>query len=210
MPALGLTLGVAVHGQVTATGGQVRKVFNVFVYRCPNPGGAGLLNNFIATFDTAVWAVVAPRLHADYTGVEYVGYLPAFMDVGLGTSFPNTQNGAVAGGRLPVDAAVNVGLLTGLRGKTFQGMKRFGPIGTADVVSDRLTPAAVAAWGPALAAMTATIMDPFARLFIPVVLSRQLSTPPPPTFIAIGADILSARLNRTIGLARHRRERTQR
>src|SRR5215475_584131 len=206
---------IAVHGQVTASGGQVRPVLNVFTYDAYGsilyPGTTKA--NLATRFRASVWAHFFPVLHTDYTGVDIGVWFPSSTGDVYQLTGIVPQNGTRTGARLPISSAVYVGVRSGLRGIWYRGSKRLAPISESDVVSDELTAPAQAAFQTAVnfcAFAFSTGAGPTFILWHPVVWSQTISTPPPDVNSQVGADVISAHPNLTISTWRHRRERTVR
>jgi hypothetical protein len=210
MPVLAPVVSLAVRGLVVASGGQVRKVVNVFSYQ--NTGGPGPpfdLNGLATQFHLTAWTLIAPFLHTDYAGDAYIAYLDPLLNPPGTLTTQAPPNGGTAGGREPISACVNFWCQTGLRGKSFRSVKRFGPVPTSLVTKDELTPAAQAALQVQVNKLLLPLATADGNTFGAVLLSRQLSTEGPPA-VFVGAPLTAVVVNRTLGLARHRRERTQR
>lgn len=211
MPVLpGGVLTIACIGSVVSSSGQTRRVVNVFSYEHIAGGfPPGWPGDFTGAFENTVWSNVAALLHTDYTAGSYDVYdspkvePPALFSTGMFVS------GGTAGGREPISACVNWWVQTGFRGKSYRSVKRLGPVASSQVVSDELTPAALAAWQAAANTALTTLVTPLGVTWAPRLLSRQLSSVGPPP-VYWGAALSAVTVNRTIGLARHRRERTQR
>jgi hypothetical protein len=210
MPALGVIAQIVVQATVTSTGGQTCKVYNGFVYR-HSAGGfhAGWPGSLLASFAATVWNGIAALLHTDYAGFQYTLILPQTAPTPFTTLAPSASGGT-GGSRLPLQQAVYTSLRSSLRGKHYQGRKRFGPVAESQVVGDELTPAAQAAWNAAVAPMLGNLVLPFGDTWTPVIWSQTLSGNPPTLPPTIGADLSSVAVYKTLGFARHRRERTRR
>lgn len=205
---------IAVECKVVASGGQVRPVWNVFTYE--STGGVGytvtVKNALATTFRTGVWNRLRPVLSTDLVGVMIWVWLPSIT----GDTFTSTivpGNGTRTGSRLSVSSAVYCYVSSGIRGRWYNGSKRFGPVSTSDVSGDELTPAAKTTWQTACNAVARFTTTGAGITFVqwnPVVWSRKLSTPPPDVNAQVGADVIGGTPYATLSTWRHRRERTVR
>jgi len=210
MPVLAPVVSLAVRGLVTASGGQIRTVVNVFSYQnTAGPGPPFDLNSFATTFHLTAWTLVAPFLHTDYLGDAYIAYTDPLLNPPGTLTTQAPPNGGTAGGREPISSCVNFWCQTGLRGRSFRSVKRFGPVPTSIVSGDELTAAAQAAMQVQVNKLLLSFTTADGNTWSPVLLSRQLSTEGPPA-VFVGAPLTAITVNRTLGLARHRRERTKR
>lgn len=204
----------AVEGTVLATGGVSRKVVNVFNYET----GGGVLYSTLnkvamaTQFNAAIWSNIAPLLHQSYVGSTIrVWLLNIAGDTPSATIAPS--NGAKAGNRLPLSVALYSSTLSGVRGRWYNGSKRYGPVAEGDVVGDELTATAQASWQIAAAFAAQSWVFNLAMLFLPhlpVVWSRYLAEAVPPPAGQIVAQLTGTHLNKTLSSWRHRKERTVR
>lgn len=210
MPTLAPVVSIAVRGLVTATGGQVRKVVNVFSYEnTAGPGPPFDLNDFATTFHVRTWTFVAPFLSTDYRGDAYLAYTDPLLNPPGTLTTQTPPNGGTAGPRLPLSTCATFRCRTGLRGKSYSSVKRFGPIPESAVVGDELTPAAQASLQGQANLLLNSFTTADGNVWAAVLLSRLLSSEGPPA-VFVGAPLTTLSVNRTLGLARHRRERTVR
>jgi hypothetical protein len=200
---------IVVQGTTPETGGTTKNVFNVFHYvqspTVANPTGpVAVANAFLST----VWGTIATALSVSWTGSSCLArYLDGATNVFQAAGVPG--NGAAALPRLPNDTAVVTPLSTNLRGKNFRGTKHFSPIATAQVTGDELNAAGLVLWNPVLPLLQGQITAG-GQTFSPCVVSRSLSQLRQDPVTIIGSIILLARLNKTIGTMRRRKERTVR
>jgi hypothetical protein len=124
-----------------------------------------------------------------------------------------TQAGLRAGGRLPVLNSVRGVLRGALRGLAYRGSKLWSPVSSADVAGDELTAAGLALWQAATSWVSQDLVyadGPVTQVLRPVIWSRSLTPGPPFTAPAEGTDVTAIILDRTLGVLRHRKERTKR
>jgi len=199
---------VVQRGQVAQSGGAVaRNVVNCFAYRSPNPSNPPSFGPFFNSYKANVGDRICDRLSTDYTSVELSLWLKCnTLGINLNAGF-TCQNGQIAGDRLPLSLAVNHILRTGLRGRNYTGLKRYGPIPAASVVGDELAGFEVTAWHFVAGQVKSGFTSSDGWNWIPVVFSRQLSHRTLTTFIPWLEDVTAVDTNLTLGLARHRRER---
>lgn len=207
MSTLTKSVGIVAVGTVTDQDGVDHAVCNAFAYYTTDTLSGPFLLRFQGAFDANVMGVIAPLLHEDYVAGEYLIYFPARFDPGAGSAGLTGQNGAVTGDRLPLSQCVNMGLQTAVRGRNFRGLKRFGPIAEGDTTGDELSSTAASSWSAAATAVGADLADGFGVTWHPIVVSRKLTAAHPTALEVIGERITSVRLNKTLGFARHRRER---
>jgi hypothetical protein len=206
---------IAVYGHIVSSAGFNRRVVNVFTYDDYGAPNYALFTKaaVATTFRNVVWSVVRQALHVDYVGDDiYVWYASVTGDVFQATGVV-PQSGIRTGGRLPVSSAVYVALYSGLRGKWYNGTKRFAGIASGDAPGDELTPTAEGLFQGAANKCAVTFSNGVGinlTTHHPVVWSRKLSTAPPDLNPQVGADIISADAYKTLSTWRHRREPTQR
>lgn len=210
MSILSRSISIVTQGTVTSSSGSSRKVANCFCYYTTDALGAGTVNLFRATFEANVWSVIRNALHEDFIGDQYRVYFPGRVFNGGGVLTGSVPDGTVTGPRLPVSDAVNLVLRTGLRSRHYIGLKRFGPIPADHVDGDQLNATGITAWSAVVTAMSAVIVDGFSHHWRPIVQSRVLTALVPIPALIDGEEITSIDLNLTLGLARHRREPTER
>jgi hypothetical protein len=183
---------------------------NSFPYRALAGTGTGVNPaNLGVVFLSTVWAAIRNRLSTDFVGFQTWLRDPCFE-----TAVPSTAgvpaNGTRAGNRLPMHQAVNLVCSTALRGRSFLGVRRFGPLATSSVVKDELIPGELTAWHTVAARVGQQLTDANGVVWQPCVWSKLKSPPFGPGYEAWVEDITAVTANKTIGFARHRRERTVR
>lgn len=202
--------GIVTQGAVTLSDGSVRQVKNSFTY-VANAPLIPISSLALATvFDAQVWSVVAPLLSTDYRGFAYDVYIPARYTPHTPVLRLTGQNGTHVGDRLPITQCVNVYLTTGFRGRKYTGRKMFGPIAEADTLRDELTAAAAALWTLALPKFSMILTDFTGRSWTPTLESRVDTSANPNPLMIVGEVVTGARLNKTLGQCRHRRQKTER
>lgn len=209
MPVLAFTASLAVKGIVTASSGLVRPVVNVFSYQLTaGVLGATWQDDLAQSWVLGIWGFVAAHLSTDYLGDSVRVYADPLLVPPGHLAAQTPPNGGKPLPREPISVCANLWCQTGFRGKSFRSVKRLGPVATSDVVNDGLTPVAQTAWQTDANKLLLSFTDIGGNTWAPVLLSRQLSVEGPPASF-VGAPLLAIRVNRTLGLARHRRERTQ-
>lgn len=210
MSILARSISVVCQGTVTSSSGHVCKVANCFSYYTLDALGAGTIGLFMATFEPLVWSPIVSLFSTDYVGDPYRVYFPGRVFNGGGTLFGAGLNGGTAGDRLPTSLAVNMVLRTAARSRHYLGLKRFGPVVSADVDGDELNAAGLARWSAVAPLLSNLLVDGFSHTWRPVVQSRELTAAVPVGALIDGEEITTIDLNKTLGFARHRREPTSR
>lgn len=120
--------------------------------------------------------------------------------------------GGVIGARSQDYDAVTYQYTTGYRGKSGRGSKHFAPLSEADALGDVLTGASLANWIAFKAVLLAGFTDGAGNIWVPCVVSKgaeppksQLKVNPTTVF---SNDVLSIKLNKTLGTMRRRKVRT--
>jgi len=210
---LGYLIQFAIDGHVLSTSGVNRQVAFSWVYGLPDsPFQPSEKQQYGASFHTTVWDPWSPLLPNSYIVDQ------------LWVSLPNTPGDVresvhpICGGekvcdRMPLNVCAYGQFTTDLRGRSFTGSKRIGPVCVSDCDGEELKPAAHMAFTNAMALGASPLVLTGVTSTItvqPVVWSRHLSasdlTIPP----AIGAVITGSYLNKTLGQWKHRRERVVR
>jgi hypothetical protein len=201
---------LVVRGTSPTTGSGGKAILNVFHYRYSS-GGAGpdTASNLASQWLTSVWANIVSLLSIDYTGVEvdFRRLDDAEEQYGVGTT---PGSGTQALPRMPIDLALVYLLRSKTRGKSFRGSKHFGPIAQAHVTKDEINAAGITAWSAVAGYLTTSVTTPGGQVYIPVIVSKTLSTLKTNPTTIIGADVTAALQNKTIGTMRGRREATVR
>jgi hypothetical protein len=92
--------------------------------------------------------------------------------------FNATQVGAVAGDSMPMHCSVFILLKTGLKGKSYRGSKKFGPLSESDTAAggdDILDAGALTKWGALNTAIVQPFTDGSGVVWTPCIVSRKLS-----------------------------------
>jgi hypothetical protein len=206
MPQLQNVYEIKMNARVTESGNLIRKVHNVFHYSVgattTQPPGVDLV---WAQFNGSVVNQMLAVLSVDY-----------FLDNGTvrlmdqhtnpEVVFPSSGVGAVSLPRLPLFNSVIVQLLSGLRGKNYQGRKFVGPIAQIHVTEDQLNAAGQAAYTPVANAMLNTLTVG-GLACVPVVVAKSISQLTKDPVNIIGAQVTHTLLNNIVGSLRRRRER---
>jgi hypothetical protein len=117
--------------------------------------------------------------------------------------------GAVSGDRMPSYGAVLCNLITNVRGRCFQGKKRFGPVAESSTTLDELSSAGATTWDEIATDWTAALAftDDNTNLWRFCVLSRKLSVLTGASMMFTGATITTVLANHVLGTLRRRKQR---
>jgi hypothetical protein len=202
------TVLVSVEGTVTLPSGVARRVVNSFPYRAIPGTGTGVNPANLGTvFLSTVWASIRSRLHTDFVGFQTWLRDPCF-ETATALTAGAPASGTKTGGRLPLSQCANLICSTALRGRSFFGVRRFSPIPTSAVTKDELAGAEATAWNVVAARVAQQLVDLNGVVWQPCVWSKLLSGPFGVGYQAWVEDITTVVRNKTLGFARHRRERT--
>jgi len=208
MPApIGTNLEIVAIAHCLTTGGQLKAVVNSYHYSATvAPGAPPPKGNIFTAWNSSIFAGIASKLSVDYVAVQTtIRFIDDASDAP--TNCGPQNNGAAAVGHLDLATAVVFYLKTNLRGKEYRGFKHYGPITPLDGSGDELSVAGYANWNP----LTSNHTNSFSNggwTWVPVILSRKLSTLITNPTTVVATPITSARCNKTLGTMRHRREKT--
>jgi len=168
---------IVMKGVVAAAGGNAKNFANVYhFYRINNT--APLSKAHIETaFQAAIGALVIALLNNRYTQtLTSVRIIDNALDQAL--DFVEAGVGAIAGDSMAMEDMAYVLLRTGIKGKSFRGNKKFGPLSETDTTagsSDVLNAGAITRFNTLNAAILAGFTDADGNIWQPQVLSRELS-----------------------------------
>lgn len=210
MPDLPNVFSIAAEGHVAASSGPPRKVVNVWSYALTKDGGGGLdAGQFVAAFESGCWSHVVAMLPNDYRGGQYSVYGDASLSLPPLANLPMGISGGRFVVRGPLFNCLAVRMMSGLRGRSFRGIKRIGPLCEADQVDGALREPALLDWQNAVANCLNVLRTPGGNEFTPCILSRELSSDgPPPAFR--GAYVTAVNVNPTLCVWSHRQEKIAR
>lgn len=200
---------LTVKGTIAAGGSDATPVANVFHFRRTALSGAISKTNIKTAFDTAIVALLEAATNADVTfDTIEARYVNDALDPP--TAFTIARVGDIVGDRAPSHAAVYMLLRTANKGRSYRGSKHFSPLSESDFGDDVLSGAGVTNWGALKDAILAGFTDSDGNVWIPVVLSRLLSTLGTNPTTVIATDVTAVLLNKTIGGMDRRRAATVR
>lgn len=202
-------LRIQVRGHALSTGElRTKTVYNVYDYFRPSTGSPGTKAGIVAAFKTAVLSPLAPCLS--------VSYVKDFIDVRFiddpfdpYVTFADGVNGTASGDSLPSVNNVTMQLKSGVRGRSWNGSKHFGPIAEAHTLLDYLTSTAVGLWATFQAAYLVGFADASGNVWSPYIVSQMKSTFEPSIATVVGAAVTRTIVNQYVGIMRKRsQERT--
>jgi len=198
---------LVLKAQMTAAGSNSRPSFNVFTFRRLTNTNPFVKANVKAAFVTAIAVPIVAAINARW--VSYAisirsldDALDAYADIAY------VATGAIATDSHPTEAAVKMGLQTGLRSRNYLGSKHFTPLSEADTTGDVLTGTGLTNWQAVQAAILAGFTDSDGNQWTPTVVSRTLSQLKTNPTTVDYADVTAVTLNTTIGTMRRRRVRS--
>lgn len=197
---------IIVKGTLSDGGGGAKKAYSVFYYRRV-AGSVGVNKASLMTiFSSTVIAPLLLATHSRYApnaanvrNIQDVGDVPSTITI--------AGVGALATDSLPSDDAVVVLMLSATRGKMCRGRKHFAGGVEASTTLDLLNAGGVTLWQDVRDACWAQLVDSDGNTWNPFILSRTWSRLTTPVSI-FGANVVDARLLKTIGTMRKRRTPT--
>jgi hypothetical protein len=204
VPVLGSIASVNMTGVLAALGSSAKNVASIFHYRlsliAAPPTKTALETAFQALVGAAFIAAANVRYTQQSTNVRWIDDAtdPA-------QDFAEAGPGAIATDALPSDVSVAMLLRTGLRGRSFRGAKKFPAVNEIDTTGDVLTGAGLARWQALQAAVFSNVTDALGNVWVPSVLSRNLSILDTNPTTVIANDVTQVLLNKNVGTMRKRR-----
>jgi len=202
----GAHLEIQMHGTIAAGGSNARATVNTFHFRRSIIGAALTKANIDAAFQASYAVTIALALSARWTqGFNTVRFLDDATDPPV--AFNHAAVGAIAGDSLPMTNTVYIQLKTLLKGKSYRGNKKYGPIAESDTTSgtdDLLNAGAIVRWQAAAVASFQTLVDSDGNNWVAEVLSKTLSQLRVNPTTVVANDVQSVRLRKSIGRLRKR------
>jgi hypothetical protein len=166
---------LVVRGSALATGEtRTKQVFNVWDFSRPGTSGAPNKTNIKAAFKTAILTPLANCLSVSYVkNAIDVRFLDDYLDPYQ--TFVDGVNGAVTGDSAPSINNVLMQMRSTVRGGSYRGSKRFGPIAESHTLLDYLNSTAIAVWATFQTAYLAGFTDSDGFVWLPTVVSARLS-----------------------------------
>jgi len=201
-----LNAEVIIYGSIASAGSNQRNTVNVFHYQTTP---TSLTKSHVAVANAVQNEIMTPlqlALNARWIETHITcRFIDDAQDAPV--TVTATSPGGVVGDSMPMINTVFLLLRTGLRGKSYRGSKKFGPISETDTTSgtdDILNAAALTRWGNVLTAVLANVTDVNGVVWTPTVLSRKLSQlKVNPTTVVANA-ITQGLLKKSIGRLRKR------
>jgi len=199
-------VGITTIGHGLSTDEPVtRPIVNTYCFRRPSglfaPNKVNVVSAFVAAVATDLQAVLSVSYVTDWVDARFIDDP---LDPILRTVL--AKNGTTAGDSLPSSSFVNCILKTGVRGRSWQGAKRYGLIAEGDTLRDVLTSAAVTKWDTFKAAFLAGFTDADGNLWTPYVVSQKNSTFNPTTANVQGYPCVDMAVNPVVGIMKRRRQ----
>jgi len=200
-----ITFEIQLVSHMTSSGGRQVPVRNVFYYARSAPlAPLPLYTDIISAFDALVGTPLYAALNARYTG-EF--FLCRCIDdpTDQYVEVVNASVGLIATDSYDSRSAVYIQLVSGYRGRSWNGSKHFAPLSEADTTGDILTGAGLTRWEAVRDALKATFTAT-GQVFRPVIFSRKNSDLTiMPQALVNTADVKNALLNKNIGDMRRRK-----
>ena len=206
IPATSIVNAEVIMTGIAAAAGSTSKIIeNVYHFRrttTVNSPDKGVLE---AAFQASIGAAVIAALNVRYTQtVTSVRW----MNDPLDQAFPYAEAGvgAIAGDSMATDNQAYVLLRTGIKGRSYRGNKKYGPLSEADTTttSDVLNAAAIARFASIEAALLAGFTDANSNTWILQVYSRVLDKLVVKPAVA-AFDIIAVLLNRRVSSLNRRK-----
>jgi hypothetical protein len=171
------TIEVVMNGVAAANGGNAKNIANVYhFFRTTNVNPVSKAHIETA-FQGAIGALVIALLNVRYAQTTTtVRIVDDAQDQAV--IFPEAGVGAIAGDSMAVEDMAFLLMRTGIRGKSFKGNKKYGPLSETDstlATADVLNAAAIARFNTLSAALLAGFGDADGNHWQTMVLSRELS-----------------------------------
>lgn len=209
IPANQVTVAeILMMGNMAAGGGRVVPIDLVFHYRRTAVVIAASKTALDTIFQTTVVTPIAAALNVRFLQVRNrIRWMNDAQDPYQ--DFTHAAAGAVTGDSMSSIDAAFILLKTALRGKSYRGGKHLGPMSESDTTSgteDVFNAAALARLATVSAALVLALVDATPNTWNPAVLSRvaPANYKVNPTSVVTN-DIVSAAVNKRVGVMRHRR-----
>lgn len=170
------TVEIVMNGVASAQGSNSKNIANVYhFYRTTNVPPVSK-THIETAFQAAIGALVIALLNVRYTQTTTtVRIVDDALDQPV--IFPESGVGAIAGDSMPIEDMAYVLLRTGIKGKSFRGNKKYGPLSESDstlATADVLNAAAIARFATLQAALLAGFTDSDGNVWQSQVLSKIL------------------------------------
>lgn len=198
---LKLTAEIVVQGTIAAAGAGVQNTFNIFHYRrnaVVNPIDKGAL---ATEFEGGPLAALVAVLNLTWS-VKGITIRMMEDPSDAAEFFADAAPGAIAGDRLSPVITSFLLTRTGLRGKRYQGNKKFGPMSESDTTSgseDNWNAACLARLATLATAIGANLIDGTPNIWTPCVVSRLYSDFTAVPCVISSADITSVAVRKSPG-----------
>ncbi len=194
---------IQVRATALATGeARTKKLYNVYDFFRTATGTPPTKTAILAAFKAAYLTPLANCLS--------VSYVKAYCDLRWlddpydpYQTFADGVNGAVAGDSLPSVNNVSMQLKSTLRGGSYRGAKRYGPIAESHTLLDYLTGAAIALWATYQTAYLVGFTTGGFQ-FNPIVVSQLHSVFNPTTASVQAIPVTTTIVNQYLGIMRKR------
>lgn len=197
---------ITVKGVIAGGGSNAVNTVNVFHYRRTAVVNPLSKANLDAVFQANVVVPWAGALNARWLQVaNTVRWIDDVTDVP--TSFAHALPGGVAGESMPPQISIFILQQTGLRGKSYRGGKKVGPISEGDTTTpnfDVLNAAAIARFLTLTIALQAAITDLNPNTWVPQVFSRTLSQVKVNPTTVVSNDVITTLTNKRLGRLKKR------
>jgi hypothetical protein len=201
------TVEIVMNGAASAQGSNAKNIANVYhFYRTTNVNPVAK-DHIETAFQAAIGALVIALLNVRYSQtLTSVRIVDDALDQPV--QFVEAGVGAIAGDSMAIEDMAFVLLRTGIKGKSFKGNKKFGPLSESDTTvatADVLNAACIARFVTLNSAILAGFNDADGNHWQSVVLSRLLGQYEVNPTNVIAYPIVQVALNRRVSSMRRRK-----
>lgn len=197
---------VSMKGTVVAGGSNAVNSDAVFQYRRTTNVNTLSKSALETAFQANIAVPITNALNARYAqSMNTVRWVNDALDQPVPTS--RAVAGAIAGECLPTTLSAFILTRTGLRGKSYKGSKKLFPFSEADTTlatADLWNAACLARLATIASAILAGFTDANNNVWVPVVLSRKLSSLAANPTTVVTNDITQALVNKRVGRMKRR------
>lgn len=201
-----LVVDIQCSGIVSAAGGRQIPQKNSFQYRRTATVFPLLKSQVETAFQANIVAPLAAALNIRWTQVSNAVRImndaqDAFYVV------PETSPGAIPTDSYDSRSAIYMQLISGSRGRPYNGSKHFSPLSEADTTGDVLTGAGLTRFQTLATAILAGFTDAGGNVWVPVIVSGAPKNQilENPTSLTAVWDVVGVRLNKAVGSMKKRK-----
>lgn len=164
-------------------------------------------SNVEAAYQVAIGGTIALALNERYTQ-QFVSVRIVNDALDQPVEFAENDAGAVTGDSMALTTSAYLIKRTGIRGRSYMGSLKLYPLSesqTTNGTDDELNAGALTVFGNVASAILAGFTDSDGNNWVPVVLSRKLSTLTSNPTNVVASTVVSIAVRKTMGVMRHRR-----